>query len=419
MSLLLEALKKAERAKQEQSGKVASRHGLGEHGSGGPGMEPAGAVRTPAKSAQKEPLELSLVDHPVSESRFTSPGPSGSVGAQQAAERAIAERQAAAGVFAAKKSTRRPLPVLAIAVAAGVIVAAGGGFYVWTETSRPGIAVNPGGNVVASRAAAPATAAPAPGIASQTQAPSRAASAGLPLPPEKATPNESENASERKTAEAKSEVPPARSPVAAPDSTPAIKIRRTRPVSAVNPTLESAYQAFVAGDTGAAQQGYQRVLQTEPNNRDALLGLATIALKQGQEAEAERYYLRVLELDPRDPVANAGIIDLKQIDPVLSETRLKMLLAQQPEAGYLHFALGNQYAVQSRWAEAQRAYFKALSAEPANADFAFNLAVSLDHLTQRKLALDYYRRALTLAANAPAAFDRAQASSRIRELEQQ
>ena len=49
--------------------------------------------------------------------------------------------------------------------------------------------------------------------------------------------------------------------------------------------------------------------------------------------------------------------------------------------------LGNQLAQQGRWSEAQQEYFKAFASEPDNADFAYNLAVSLDHLRQPKLAL--------------------------------
>ena len=76
------------------------------------------------------------------------------------------------------------------------------------------------------------------------------------------------------------------------------------------------------------------------------------------------------------------------------------MIAAQPEASFLHFTLGNQYAQQGRWAEAQQAYFRAYAGDPENPDFAYNLAVSLDQLHQTKLALEYYRRALALAAKA-------------------
>ena len=71
----------------------------------------------------------------------------------------------------------------------------------------------------------------------------------------------------------------------------------------------------------------------------------------------------------------------------------------------LNFTLGNQLAQQGRWAEAQQEYFKAYSAEPDNADFAYNLAVSLDHLRQSRQALDYYQRAIALGEKRGASFD--------------
>ena len=122
-------------------------------------------------------------------------------------------------------------------------------------------------------------------------------------------------------------------------------------------------------------------------------------------------------MNPRDSHAVSGLVALRnQVYPVAMESRLKNLIASQPEAPHLHFSLGNQYARQSRWPEAQAAYFKAYSAEPENADYAFNLAVSLDQLQQRKPALDYYQRALELATRHPANFNRAQTQARIQDL---
>ncbi len=181
--------------------------------------------------------------------------------------------------------------------------------------------------------------------------------------------------------------------------------------------VEQAYQAFQRNDLGAARESYQRALAREPTNRDALLGLAAIDVRNGQLGSAEARYLKLLEIDPRDSHAVANLITLRgQLDPVASESRLKSLIATQPETALLHFSLGNQYAQQSRWAEAQSAYFKAYSVDPENADYAFNLAVSLDQLHQGKLALEYYRRALALTEKRAASFTPAQARLRVQEL---
>lgn len=184
-----------------------------------------------------------------------------------------------------------------------------------------------------------------------------------------------------------------------------------------NPQIERAYAAFQLGDLAEARSQYQVALQRDVANRDALLGLAAIDVRTRNYELAESRYLRLLEADPRDAYALAGLMALRgQTDPVQSESRLKSMIATQPDVAHLHFALGNQYAAQSRWPDAQASYFRAFSLDPDNPDFAFNLAVSLDQLRQAKPALDYYRRALALAGTRPISFDRGQVSARVAEL---
>ena len=189
------------------------------------------------------------------------------------------------------------------------------------------------------------------------------------------------------------------------------------PTLGVDPLVEQGYQAFQRNDLVAARDAYQRALAREPTNRDALLGLAAIDVRSGQLSAAEARYLKLLEMDPRDSHAVASLISLRgQLDPVASESRLKNLIATQPESALLHFSLGNQYAQQARWSEAQAAYFKAHSVDPENADYVFNLAVSLDQLHQGKLALEFYQRALALTDRRAASFDPARARLRVQEL---
>ena len=181
--------------------------------------------------------------------------------------------------------------------------------------------------------------------------------------------------------------------------------------------LEGAYRAFNAGDFAQAREAYLQVLRANPNGRDALLGMAAVEMQTKHYTEAERIYARMLELDPLDAYAQAGLIGLKaQVDPVATESHLKNMIAAQPEANFLNFTLGNQYAAQGRWAEAQQAYFRAYSADPEHPDFAYNLAVSLDKMHQVKPALQYYRLALKLGESQPATFDRAQVSERVSQL---
>jgi tetratricopeptide (TPR) repeat protein len=196
-----------------------------------------------------------------------------------------------------------------------------------------------------------------------------------------------------------------------------IQISKGSSGAKINPKLHEAYQAYIAGNSQTATLQYQKVLQQEPNNRDALLGLAAIALNSRQAEQAGAYYGQLLTLDPNDPDAIAGLTSLQQGDPVQSESRLKSALNQHPNAGPILFALGNVYAQQSRWSDAQQTYFRAYTTTPNNADYAFNLAISLDRLSQRKLAIEYYQRAVVLGKSGNVNFNLVKAQQRLTELE--
>jgi tetratricopeptide (TPR) repeat protein len=189
-------------------------------------------------------------------------------------------------------------------------------------------------------------------------------------------------------------------------------------VPAVHPQVDAGYQAYTKGDLAAARTAYQQALAEEPSNRDAVLGIAALDVRAGRNEAAEAAYLRLLQADPRDSHAQAALLALRsgRIDPLQAESRVKTLLAADPGSHVLNFTLGNQLAQQGRWAEAQQEYFKAAAAEPENPDFAYNLAVALDHLRQPRLAREYYSRAVQLAERRGASFDVGAARTRLAQL---
>ena len=196
-----------------------------------------------------------------------------------------------------------------------------------------------------------------------------------------------------------------------------IEIRKRRRIGHVTASLERAYAALLAGDAESAAEAYRAALGHEPDNRDAFLGLAAVATRAGRWDEAAGHYTRLLASHPADTVARAALIAIAEQDPARGESRLKALLWTRPRAAHLHFNLGNVYAAQSRWAEARQSYFNARRFDRRNADYAYNLAVSLDHLSQPESALGLYREALLLSRSRPASFEAEAVLRRIRDLE--
>ena len=194
-------------------------------------------------------------------------------------------------------------------------------------------------------------------------------------------------------------------------------LRQPATVEPVNPTLMQAYQALESGDFAKANTLYQQVLDMEPRSVDALLGLGAIAAKAGRIEQAAQHYQRVLELEPRNAFAQGGLIAIVGgADRQGSESRLKLLIAREPSS-FLYFTLGNLYAEQGQWPGAEQAYFQAYQQQPDNPDYAFNLAVGLEHLGQTRLALDHYRKALDLSfKKGHASFDQSLVIQRVGQL---
>ncbi|MBN1378707.1 MAG: tetratricopeptide repeat protein [Gammaproteobacteria bacterium] len=196
-------------------------------------------------------------------------------------------------------------------------------------------------------------------------------------------------------------------------------ISRSKPRGeALRTILLRGYDAYQAGELENAEIAYRQALTRAPRNRDALLGMAAVNVARQETESAQIYYNKLLELNPRDDLALAGIAGLgQQTGDIEAEiSRLKLMLAEKPDSAHLNFTLGNLYANQSRWAEAQQAYFDSARLDEKNPDYIFNLAVSLEHLGQPKAALGFYQRALALSNNKHSHFDTALALSRVNEL---
>jgi Flp pilus assembly protein TadD len=302
--------------------------------------------------------------------------------------------------------------IIPVALLSGLLLAAGSGFYIWCK--NPATPMMQTKNVVAPQV---------PVVLSPASIPVTTRKLPLALPPDNPVNSMPSSHSVVPPGGGKRQRANNLSELKAPAAlAPPIRIEHNRESDPVDPILLAAWQAYRNGDFDTASQHYSEVLRKDALNnhtpdRDALLGMAAIAQQRSQDAIAAQYYNQLLALDPRDPDAHAGLSSLLGATGAPSaESRLKLLLAQRPESAALHFALANHYADQSRWEDAEQSYFSACKLESDNAQFAFNLAVSLDHLGQAKLAAQHYRHALKLDQAGNPSFDHAQTQLRLDEL---
>jgi tetratricopeptide (TPR) repeat protein len=193
-----------------------------------------------------------------------------------------------------------------------------------------------------------------------------------------------------------------------------------------NPGMQmlTAWSTYQQGDYAAARILYQQLLALAPDNRDELRGVAASAMQQGDMVSARQTYNRLLNLNPRDALARTGLLETTTAsDPVQRETDLKALQTDHPEIAAVSYSLGNLYASQQRWHDAQQAYYEALltartQAEgPVSPDYAFNLAISLERINQPEAALKFYREALELSEQLVPGFDLTILDQRLRALE--
>jgi tetratricopeptide (TPR) repeat protein len=191
-----------------------------------------------------------------------------------------------------------------------------------------------------------------------------------------------------------------------------------RSVTAKNRLLKDAFEAYQRGDNNAALEKYNRVLTDDPQNRNALLARAAINVQSDNNVKAIKDYQTLLIANPKDSFAMSSLISVASISPSKSESQLKEMMRDEPLSPHLNFVLANIYSTQNRWQEAQNHYFKALENNPDDPNYAYNLAVSLEHIAKPKVAIVYYQLALANFNNGRATFNKVVVDKRVEILKQ-
>lgn len=115
-------------------------------------------------------------------------------------------------------------------------------------------------------------------------------------------------------------------------------------------------------DVAEARKHYSAVSRAEPENVEAILGLARLDQVAGQFAEAEQKFKRAIKISPDSPV--------------------------------VQYSLGQFYASQQRWDESREPLTAAMLADPENTTYRYHLAVALVHTDDITSALPHFIRTI-------------------------
>jgi tetratricopeptide (TPR) repeat protein len=169
-------------------------------------------------------------------------------------------------------------------------------------------------------------------------------------------------------------------------------------MATISEALAIALQHHQAGRLDAAEQIYQRILQVEPEQPDALHFMGVLNAQLGRHQAAVDYITRAIAVRPNlAPYhLNLGLAyqASQKLDAAIASYRRALQL--QPEFAEVHFNLANALKEQGRVAEAVACYRRAIELKPDFAEAHCNLGNAL--LEQRNLdeAAASCRRALQL-----------------------
>jgi Flp pilus assembly protein TadD len=196
--------------------------------------------------------------------------------------------------------------------------------------------------------------------------------------------------------------------------------------------LESAGRYHRSGDIQQAQTQYQRILQVEPGQPEALHGLGVIAFHFEKYEIAGNLIGKAIENKPNVPQFhyNLGLVfialkmqekaiqsfenaiklkpgyadayynlafalkEQRQFENAVKNFKIAIQLA--PDDAYAHYNLGNTYEALDRYEAAVASYNSAIRIMPNFTDVRNNLAVVLKELGRFDEAISHFREALRL-----------------------
>lgn len=142
-----------------------------------------------------------------------------------------------------------------------------------------------------------------------------------------------------------------------PAAAAALKLAVTlKPASGGEKALRDAWislaQVLEKSQPQAALNAYQKAMEIDPENSEAVLGTAQLAERSGNLAIAEEQYLKLIKLGRDDVIEGLVRVYLQQKKYEEAETWLRRYIAARPESGIARVQLGNLQAAEGKTQDA-------------------------------------------------------------------
>jgi len=185
----------------------------------------------------------------------------------------------------------------------------------------------------------------------------------------------------------------AEAPASAKHEAVGIKIEVKAPRFDANYELGRAYDAMLSGQNNEAIELYKLVLDNDPNNKNALFGLATMYHRAGQLELARPLYARLLAIDPNDRDGlNNFLVLLGDEAPEAALPQMEKLEARNPNFSPIPAQMAVIYEKLGDMDKASEKMFTAIRLAPENLTYRYNLAIMLDKQKKYDEAAELYRQ---------------------------
>jgi tetratricopeptide (TPR) repeat protein len=167
-------------------------------------------------------------------------------------------------------------------------------------------------------------------------------------------------------------------------------------MTTIGEMLSHGLRLHQGGDLAAAETIYRQLLQTLPDQIDALHGLGLLLHQRGQSRESLEHLSRAAELAPGEPVLhyNLALVHVALGRPAEAVAAFREAARLRPDFAEAHNNLGGTLLALSHVDDAIACHRRALELRPEYPEASNNLGVALAELRRWDEAIAAYRDAI-------------------------